>query len=58
MSGYFECCHHCKPPKRYSGCHAKCKEYLKAKEAWDKVREAERKQREQENIPWSPRRRK
>ena len=57
MSGYFECCHQCKPPKRYSGCHAKCKEYLKAKEAWDKVREAARKERE-DNETYLPRRRK
>lgn len=58
MSGYFECCYKCKPPKRYPGCHAECPEYLKAKEEWDKVREVERKQREQENIFWGPHQRK
>lgn len=57
MSGYFECCHQCKPPKRYPGCHAKCPEYLKAKEEWDKVREAARKERE-DNEAYFPRRRK
>ena len=46
MSGYFECCHRCKPPKRHPGCHAKCPEYLRAAEAWEKVREAARKERE------------
>lgn len=28
----FECCYGCEPPKRYPGCHAKCEDYLKAKE--------------------------
>ena len=58
MSRYFECCRECKPPQRYPGCHAKCKEYLKAKEAWDKVRQVERKCCEQENIFWGSHRRK
>ena len=28
---YFECCHHCVPPKRYPGCSGKCPEYKEAR---------------------------
>jgi hypothetical protein len=40
--GYFECCHHCVPPKRYPGCSGKCPEYKEAREKLDrdKAREA------------------
>ena len=39
---FFECCHHCKPPKRHSGCHEKCGEYKKGRDALDAMKEAER----------------
>lgn len=26
-----ECCRYCIPPKRHSGCHDKCEEYIKQK---------------------------
>ena len=38
---YFECCHHCVPPKRYPGCHGKCKTYLKRKEEYDRLKSAD-----------------
>lgn len=31
-----KCCKGCVPPKRHSGCHAKCEQYLKEKEQWEK----------------------
>lgn len=40
--GFFECCKHCKAPKRYPGCHDRCPDYLKDKEEWNKLKEAER----------------
>lgn len=38
-----DCCKDCKPPKRYPGCGAKCKEYKeqKAKYLADKQKEKE-----------------
>lgn len=30
------CCKDCTPPKRYPGCHAKCEQYLKEKEEYEK----------------------
>lgn len=38
-----ECCHNCKPPKRYPGCGANCPEYKKEKAKYvaDKQREKE-----------------
>ena len=38
-----QCCRYCKPPKRYPGCGADCKEYKeeKAKYKADKQREKE-----------------
>lgn len=41
--GFFECCHYCKAPKRYPGCHDKCSDYIEAKNRWEAIREAERK---------------
>lgn len=31
-----KCCKDCVPPKRHSGCHSKCEQYLKEKEQWEK----------------------
>ena len=33
----FKCCKDCK--KRYSGCHAKCEDYLKARAELDEINE-------------------
>ena len=33
--GFFECCHVCKAPKRYPGCHDKCPDYIKQKAKWE-----------------------
>lgn len=33
------CCYGCEPPKRYLGCHSKCKEYIAEKAEWDAARE-------------------
>lgn len=32
---YFECCHICKPPKRYPGCSGECPEYAEARAKYD-----------------------
>lgn len=39
---FFECCHYCKAPKRYPGCHDKCPDYIGSKKLWDAHKEAER----------------
>lgn len=31
-----KCCHPCKPPKRYPGCHDHCPEYAKERAQHDK----------------------
>lgn len=38
MANWFEECHHCKPPKRYPGCHDHCPEYIASKADYDKKR--------------------
>ena len=38
------CCKDCVPPKRNSGCHGKCPEYIEEKEAKDKFLADRRKQ--------------
>ena len=37
-----ECCFGCKPPKRYPGCGAKCKEYKEQKAKLTALRQKER----------------
>jgi hypothetical protein len=46
--GYFECCHNCKPPRRYPGCQDHCPDYAegKAKHDADKEIEYQRRRRE------------
>lgn len=39
---FFECCHICKAPKRYPGCHSKCPEYKEQKAKWEAYRELQR----------------
>lgn len=39
--GLFECCHGCVAPKRYPGCHDRCKEYLEQKALNDARKEAQ-----------------
>lgn len=41
-------CHWCVPPKRYPGCHGKCKNYLDWKASEQEKNDARRKRREQE----------
>lgn len=48
--GFFECCHYCKPPKRYPGCHDKCPDYKEQKRLWDERKEAEKQAKSEE--PW------
>jgi hypothetical protein len=42
---FFECCHYCKPPKRHPGCHEKCGEYKKGRDALDAINAAKDKAR-------------
>lgn len=37
MAG-IRCCKDCTPPKRHSGCHAKCEQYLKEKAEWEEAK--------------------
>lgn len=46
--GYFECCHFCKPPKRYPGCQDHCPEYAEDKAKHDADKEAEKQRRKRE----------
>lgn len=39
-------CRECVPPKRYPGCHAVCKAYIKWKEEWNVLKDKERKQKQ------------
>ena len=31
----FDCCKNCSSPKRHSGCHITCEEYIKDKQVWE-----------------------
>lgn len=44
-----KCCKGCVAPKRHSGCHSKCPEYLQEKELWEEQRKAISQQRQAEN---------
>ena len=37
---HFESCHGCVPPKRFPGCHAKCKDHEADKKAYAKIKES------------------
>ena len=52
--GFFECCHKCKPPKRYPGCSSKCPEYAKGRKKLDEcnAREKLRKDLQQYYKPY------
>ena len=39
---FFECCHKCKPPRRYPGCSARCPDYKKDRKLYDEFVEAEK----------------
>lgn len=41
--GFFECCHICKPPKRYPGCSGKCPEYAEQRAKFDERKAIARK---------------
>lgn len=41
----FECCHYCKPPKRYPGCQDHCPEGIAAKAKHKERKEADDKAR-------------
>ena len=43
------CCNGCVAPKRHTGCHGHCPEYIEEKAVHDKQMEAERKKREISN---------
>ena len=43
------CCKECVPPKRYTGCHDKCKEYIEQRADWE-----ERKERMRIDMTKSP----
>jgi len=46
--GYDSPCHGCVAPKRYPGCHGKCKEYRKWKADEQVRKDAERERKEDE----------
>ena len=39
---FFECCHKCKPPKRYPGCSGKCPEYARDRKKFDECKAHEK----------------
>lgn len=41
----FECCHHCKPPKRYPGCQDHCPDGIAAKSKHNERKAADDKAR-------------
>lgn len=55
MSVGIKCCKGCIAPKRHSGCHSKCPEYLKEKEAWEEKKKAVSKQRKTDNDVYEQR---
>ena len=46
----FECCHHCKPPKRKPGCHGYCPEYKAERAKYDEKMDAEKARRRLANA--------
>lgn len=40
------CCKECVPPKRHTGCHKCCEEYIEQKAKFEKEKQAERKWKE------------
>lgn len=40
-----DCCKGCVPPKRHTGCHSDCPEYLKQKAEYDRLKEEDKKRR-------------
>jgi len=44
-----KCCKGCVAPKRHSGCHSKCPEYLEEKRLWEEQKKAISKQRQADN---------
>lgn len=46
----FECCHHCKPPKRNPGCHGHCPEYKAERAAYDEKMDVEKNKRRLANA--------
>lgn len=47
---YFVCCQNCTPPKRCSGCHSTCAEYLQAKALYDAEAKAAKSAKLLENV--------
>ena len=45
MDSAFECCHYCKPPKRYPGCQDHCPDGVAAKAKHKELKEADDKAR-------------
>lgn len=45
----FFCCYKCIPPKRFPGCHARCKEYLKEKQIYEERKKEVDQKRNLEN---------
>lgn len=48
-------CHGCVTPKRYPGCHDKCKAYREWKASEQKRKDAERKRKEEESAIYESR---
>lgn len=48
-------CHGCVTPKRYPGCHDKCKAYRDWKASEQKRKDAERKRKEEESAIYESR---
>lgn len=48
-------CHGCVTPKRYPGCHDKCKAYKDWKASEQKRKDAERKRKEEESAIYESR---
>lgn len=46
------CCKGCIPPKRQTGCHGYCEEYLEQKVELEKKKQAEREWKEQHPEPF------
>lgn len=46
-----KCCRGCIPPRRFPGCHAKCKDYIEEKAIYDaKMKKVREKQRLQSSL--------
>lgn len=46
------CCKDCIPPKRQTGCHSYCEEYIKQKAALKREKQAEKEWKEQHPDPF------